>query len=306
MLAMYSPEQGTGKSTLHLATAMLFDDKGFQYGDAALKNEKGFNGELEGAALCAVEETNLANYKEAYIRIKSWVTSPRIQVTYKHGTSFTGENYTHWILSTQNIRSIPIEPGDTRIVLWEVTPFEGEEIDPPKLEAELRKEAPFFMRQLMAFDLSGVCGRHTLPVLMTKEKAHAMRIVGAEKEFPGLDGDALKATEAIFKMDKPWGPGSASELCEAIGDWDGDAAKKSPKSRANTLGRYLKKIQPFLEDKEIILEIGTGKQPYSVYEKAPPAAEAPAGTTPATSAVPIGALQTPDILDSQYFSTTLG
>ena len=52
-----------------------------------------------------------------------------------------------------------------------VAPYEGEEIDPPKLEAELRKEAPFFMRQLMAFDLSGVCGRHTLPVLMTKEKA---------------------------------------------------------------------------------------------------------------------------------------
>ena len=68
MLAMYSPEQGTGKSTLHLATAMLFDENGFEYGDAALKNEKGFKGELEGKALCAVEETNLANYKEAYIR----------------------------------------------------------------------------------------------------------------------------------------------------------------------------------------------------------------------------------------------
>ena len=29
MLAMYSPEQGTGKSTLHLATAALFDENGF-------------------------------------------------------------------------------------------------------------------------------------------------------------------------------------------------------------------------------------------------------------------------------------
>jgi hypothetical protein len=305
MLAMYSPEQGTGKSTLHLATAILFDDNGFEYGDAALKNEKGFNGELEGTALCAVEETNLANYKEAYIRIKSWVTSPRIQITYKHGTSFTTDNYTHWILSTQNIRSIPIEPGDTRIVLWEVTPYEGKEIDPDKMEAELRKEAPFFMRQLMALDLSGVCGRHTLPSLMTKEKAHAMKTVEAEKEFPGLDGDALKATEAIFRMDKPWGPGSASELCEALGDWDGDAAKKSLKSRANTLGRYLKKIQPFLEDKGVILEIGSGKQPYSVCEKVPPTAGAMAATTPATSAVPMSALQTPDPGNSQYLPSTL-
>ena len=57
---------------------------------------------MEGHALCAVEETNLANYKEAYIRIKSWVTSHRMQITYKHGTSFTTDNYTHWIFSTQN------------------------------------------------------------------------------------------------------------------------------------------------------------------------------------------------------------
>ena len=67
--------------------------------------------------MCAVEETNLANCKDAYAHIKLWVTSHRMQITYKHGTSFTADNYTHWILSTQNFRSIPIEPGDTRIVL---------------------------------------------------------------------------------------------------------------------------------------------------------------------------------------------
>jgi len=313
MLAMYSWEQNTGKSTLHLATALLFDDNGFEYGDAALKNERGFNGELEGKALCAVEETNLANYKEAYIRIKSWVTSPRIQITYKHGTSFTTDNYTHWVFSTQNIRSIPIEPGDTRIVLWEVTPYEGKDIEWEKLKVELGKEAPFFMRQLMALDLSGVCGRHTVPVLMTKEKARAMKTVEAEKEFPGLEGDALKAAEAIFRMDKPWGPGSASELCEALGDWNGEAAKKSLKSRANTLGRYLKKVQPFLEEKGVILEIGSGKQPYSVYEKAPPTArttaEAASATTaetvPTGSAEPVNVLQTTDLPGSPSFPDIL-
>jgi hypothetical protein len=264
MLAMYSPEQNTGKSTLHEATAVLFDEKGFTYGDAALKNANGFNGELDGRALCAVEETNLANCKEAYTRIKAWVTSPRIAITYKGKTTFTTDNYTHWVLSTQNFRSIPIEPGDTRIVLWEVTPYEGVDIPKPELLERLRKEAPFFMRQLYQLDLSGVAGRHTLPILMTKEKAQAMKTVAAEKEFPGLDGDALKAAEAIFRMDKPWGPGSASELCDALGDWDGEGTKKSAKSRANTLGRYLKKIQSYLAEKGVILEIGTGKKPYSV------------------------------------------
>ena len=120
------------------------------------------------------------------------MTSHRMQITYKHGTSFTADNYTHWILSTQNFRSIPIEPGDTRIVLWEVTPYEGDEIDTDTLLGELRKEAPFFMRQLAELDLTGVAGRHTLPALMTKEKARAMKTVAAEKEFPGLDGDASR------------------------------------------------------------------------------------------------------------------
>ena len=304
MLAMYSPEQGTGKSTLHEGTAVLFDENGFEYGDAALKNEKGFNGELEGKALCAVEETNLANYKEAYTRIKLWVTSPRIQITYKHGTSFTADNYTHWIFSTQNIRAVAIEPGDTRIVLWEVTPYEGDDIPKEQLLTELGKEAPFFMRQLYALDLSSVAGRHTLPVLMTTEKAQAMKTVAAEKEFPGLGGDALKAAEAIFNMDKPWGPGSAVELCDAIGDWDGEAAKKEIKSRANTLGRYLKKIQPFLKEKKVILEITKSKLPYSVYVETPTATTT-AANSPAASSIPMQALETSYPCDSQYLPTTL-
>ncbi len=258
--------QPEAKSTLHEAIAVLFDENGFEYGDAALKNGAGFNGELHGRALCAVEETNLANYKEAYIRIKFWVTSPRMQITYKGKTSFTTDNYTHWILSTQSIRSIPIEPGDTRIVLWEMTPYEGVDIPKDKPLTELQKEAPFFMRQPCGLDLSGVCGRHTLPVLMTKEKAHAMKAVEAEKQFPGLEGDALKAAEAIFKVDKPRGPGSATELCEALGNWDGEANRKDIKRRANTLGRYLKKVQSFLGKQGVTLKIKRGRQPYTVYE----------------------------------------
>lgn len=35
------------------------------------------------------------------------------------------------------------------------------------------------------------------------------------------------------------------------------------------LGRYLKKIQPCLQQKGVILDIGKGRQPYSVYEASP-------------------------------------
>ena len=46
-------------------------------------------------------------------------------------------------------------------------------------------------------------------------------------------------------------------------------SRKFLKNRANTLRRYLRKIQHCLEEKNLILEIGTGKQSYSVHKKAP-------------------------------------
>ena len=119
--------------------------------------------------------------------------------------------------------------------------------------------------------------------------------MAAEKEFPGLDGDALKATEAIFQDGQALGAGFRFGIVRGHWRLGWRRCQEIAQEPRNTLA-YLKKIQPFLEDKEIILEIGTGKQPYSVYEKAPRTAGAPAATAPATSAVPIGALQMPDLL----------
>ena len=108
-------------------------------------------------------------------------------------------------------------------------------------------------------------------------------------------------------MDKPWGPGiRRPNSATRLGDWDGETSKKElVKSRANTLGRYLKKIQPILKDKGITLEIGTGQAAVFRFREcaasAPPTAEA----TPADSAAPVNILQTNDQSDSQYLPTTL-
>ena len=61
-----------------------------------------------------------------------------------------------------------------------------------------------------------------------------------------------KGAEAIFKMDKPWGPGSASELCDALGDWDG---RKRPRAEPTRWGAT---SRTYLEDKGVMLEIGRG------------------------------------------------
>ena len=219
MLAMYSPEQGTGKSTLHEATAVLFDEKGFEYGDAALKNDKGFNGELEGRALCAVEETNLANCKEAYMRIKSWVTSPRMQVTYKHGTSFTTDNYTHWVLSTQNIRSIPIEPGDTRIVLWEVTPYEGKDI---------HKENSW---RNFARKPRSSCGNYRVGPVGRGRPAHA---AGSDDQGKGTGDESRRGGERVSRPGRRRAQGGRSHLQDGQAVGAGSASELAKHSATGT------------------------------------------------------------------------
>lgn len=278
-LAMYG-EQNSGKSILQESIQLLFDESGFMFGDNALTNRSFFNGELEGKVLCPVEETNLAASPEAYTRLKAWITSHKITITYKRGTPFLADNYTHWIIACQPRDWIPIEPGDTRIIVWEVTPFEGREIPKPELLEELRKEAPFFVKQLYGFDLSGIYGRHVLPTLMTVEKAEAMKAVAARQDFPALEGTALKLAKAIQKLGKTlkkgrkWGPGNASELCEALGNWDGEEGVRELVRRANTAGRYLKRIQPYLAERGVRLDIGSGKAKYTVSalpQESPPA-----------------------------------
>jgi len=255
MLALYSFENNTGKSLVHEGPAELFDKKGYMFAAKALKNQNGFDSELHGRVLCALEEIDLAKSPDFYANLKKWITSCWADFTYKRENTFMDTNFTHWVMCTNHRQFIPIEPGDERIVLWEVTPFEGQEISKPRLLDLLRKESPYFLRHLYDLDLSEVYGRVTLPVLMTAEKAQAMAAVAAQRDFPGLDGDALKAAEAILRLPKPWGNGTASQLCEALGDWDGKAAAKPVKNRANTLGRYLAKIRPHLAAQGVILNI---------------------------------------------------
>lgn len=264
MLALYSKENSTGKSLVHEAPAVLFDERGYTLAAKAIKNSSGFDAELDGSVLCAVEEVNLAKASEFYANLKKQVTSQRIDITYKGADTIMVTNYTHWTMTTNHREYIPIEPGDQRIILWEVPPFEGDDIPKEKLFPELRKEAPFFLRQLFQLDLSHAFGRLTLPVLLTPEKVKAMNVVAEKVEPTELDGDKKKLVDAIQVLQLPWGPGTATQLCEALGDWDGNAETKRLPSRAMSLGRYLPGLQGALLERGISLMIQGKDRMYSL------------------------------------------
>ena len=101
------------------------------------------------------------------------------------------------------------------------------------------------MTKLFALDLSEVHSRLALPPLLTAEKMEVM----AGCEPLTLSGVALKLAEAIKKMpNKPWGPGTATELDAALGNWHENTQAKN---RANSLGRYMPRVAKHLGNIDI-------------------------------------------------------
>lgn len=92
---LYGP-QDSGKSVLHEAISLLVT-RGVVRADTALTSQSGFNGELENAVLCVVEETNLQKNAVAYSRIKDWVTGKQLPVHKKQRQPYTVQNTTHWV-----------------------------------------------------------------------------------------------------------------------------------------------------------------------------------------------------------------
>jgi hypothetical protein len=237
LLATYSAENNTGKSFIHEAGKELITQNGYMLAEKAIKNKNGFDAELHGKVLCGIDDVDLGDDVTFYNSLKRWITNPWMNYGYKGKEVFLDRNFTHWVVAVQKRAFIPIDKGDERITLWEMAPFPKSEMVPKdEMRERINREAPFLLRKLFALDLREVHSRLAIPALLTTEKIEAM----SQCEAQPLEGVALKAFEAIDKMTKPWGPGTATDLSNHLGDWDG--TNKPPERRANSLGRYMPRI----------------------------------------------------------------
>ncbi len=168
-LFLYGP-QNSGKSILHEALSLLIT-KGYQRADASLSDRTDFNGELEGAIICVVEETDLKGNKTAYNRVKDWVTSRELLVHHKNRTPYHVPNSTHWIQCSNEHSACPIFPGDSRITMCFVDSLDPSEIVPKRhFIRTLEKEAPDFLAALLDLEIPESNDRLLVPVLETADK----------------------------------------------------------------------------------------------------------------------------------------
>ena len=179
---MYGP-QNSGKSIFHEALSLLLT-KGYRRADHALSNQSGFNGELEGAIICVVEETDLRRNKNAYNLIKDWVTAREISIRALYKNPFHVKNTTHWIQCANDHQACPIFTGDTRITMAYVEGLSLIDLIPKRrLIASLEEEASDFLAAVLHLEIPESDDRLNVPVIDSEEKVIAQELNQSDLEF---------------------------------------------------------------------------------------------------------------------------
>lgn len=170
-LFFFSQEENTGKSTFHQALSLLMT-RGYVEASSALRTE--FNGQLEGAVLCYIEETDLSQQKQVRERIKNYVTARQLAIRALYKNAYQVVNTTHWVHCANDVGFCPVFPGDSRITVVQVRPLDQMALIPEhELYLRLEKEAADFLGAVMSLDLPTPDSRVGVPVLETSYKKRA-------------------------------------------------------------------------------------------------------------------------------------
>jgi hypothetical protein len=163
-------EQGSGKSIFHEAISLLITS-GYVRADQSIQSISGFNGELDGAVLCVIEETNLGQNKKAYSHLKDWVTSIKIPIHKKGMTPITVDNTTHWCQFANEQDACPVFTGDKRVTFVFVNKLENE-IPKKVMLKKLRDEAADFLTEMVQrTEIPETNSRLNVPPIQTQEMA---------------------------------------------------------------------------------------------------------------------------------------
>lgn len=166
-LFFWSTESNTGKSTFWESLALLVSPNAFCQADHALTGA--FNGEMESAVVCVVDEADLSQKPEVYNKLKLWITGDWLSVRALYRQATQVQNNTHWIHTANYLDYCPVQPGDSRMV---VVPTYALENWLPKITLfkMLKAEAPQFLGRLMSLIIPPLENRLILPVLDTPDR----------------------------------------------------------------------------------------------------------------------------------------
>lgn len=211
-LFFFGPEE-SGKSILWEAFDRIVVNAVVR-ADLALINSAGFNGEIDGAIVCVIDERDLSKHRDARERLRDAVTSRKLAIRKMRTDIYQSPNTTHWIHTANKIQYCPVFSGDTRITMIGcIRP----ETDIPKsiLLDRIAAEGPAFLRTLLDLPLPGPTGRLRIPIISTEFKKHAEAIGQSPiDEFLSdnvhfVPGEKIKLSD-LHKKYEEWAGGDAN------------------------------------------------------------------------------------------------
>ena len=162
---LFYGDQNDGKSIFYESFSLLVTS-GVVDAYRALKEQ--FNGVMEGAILCTLDERN-ASEKASAEKIKSFTTSNEIEIRRMRAEAYTVANTTHWCQMTNSLENACVPLGDTRTTMIKVGTLQ-KEIPKDRLLDALRAEAPAMLFTLLHLDLIEPNGRMQVPVITTSDQ----------------------------------------------------------------------------------------------------------------------------------------
>jgi hypothetical protein len=161
--------QNSGKSIVYEATNEFLFTSGIVNVNEALTRQELFNGELEGALLCVVEEISLAGNRKALDRLKQWTTARVLPIRRMRTDLYHVPCSAHFFMCCNQLDHIPVLAGDSRIVVcWVDKP--ANPIPKKELMAKLAAEAPAMLYTLKHWRLPAIIDRLRLPIVETEDK----------------------------------------------------------------------------------------------------------------------------------------
>jgi len=163
-------EENSGKSIWYEATREYLFTRGVVNVNEALTRQDSFNGELEGALLCVVEEISLAGNRKALARLKEWTTARVLPIRRMRTDLYHVPCSCHFYMCCNQLDHIPVLAGDSRIIVcWVDKP--AKPIPKKELLEKLEQEAPAMLYTLKNWRLPPIIDRLRLPLVKTEDKA---------------------------------------------------------------------------------------------------------------------------------------
>jgi hypothetical protein len=181
-ILFFHGQQGTGKSAYHQSLSILAIGA-VEIVDRLIDGRDQFNGQLERAIFCVLEEQDFSKSSKAAAQLKEYSTATYLTIRRMRTDAYQSRAHLHFIQCANSLyHCAQLDGDDTRTTI--IPTFRPErDIPRAQFQDHLRKEAPAFLRTLFDLELPELTERFRIPAVNTESKQQVIRAGNGIEDF---------------------------------------------------------------------------------------------------------------------------